>query len=97
MSVAGAEVGVGVLVGDDDVDPLNVILGLWLFGSVMENPLVVSVTTSVTVPFTPDETEKLATPFCAVTEYGRLCPLICVFGSPEESVIFKLSDTDVVF
>ncbi len=47
-----AGVGVGVFVGVDVVEPLKVILGLWLFGSVMVNPLVVSVTTRVTVPFT---------------------------------------------
>ena len=35
-----AGVGVGVSVGADE--PLNVILGLWLFGSVTVNELVVS-------------------------------------------------------
>jgi hypothetical protein len=38
----GAGVGVGVSVGVDVDEPLNVILGLLLFGSVTVNPLVVS-------------------------------------------------------
>lgn len=94
---AGVGVGVGVSVGVEFDPPLNVILGLWLFGSVMVNPLAVSVTMSVTAPFTCDETVKFATPFCAESVYGRLLPLTFVFESPEESEILSASSTAVVF
>lgn len=94
-------VGVGVPpaggVGEDDVEPLNVMLGLWLFGSVMVNPPAVSVTVSVTVPFTCDETVKLARPFCADSVYGRLFPLTFVFASHETSEMVSASFTVVVF
>jgi len=43
-------VGVGAFVGAEVDEPLNVILGSWLFVSVTLNDLVVSCIVNVTVP-----------------------------------------------
>lgn len=84
---AGAGVGVGV------DEPLNVILGLLVYLSVTGNPLVVSWTFRVTVPFIWDEIVKLASPFCVVTFCGRLPPFIWVSEFPELTEMFNVSDT----
>ena len=52
VEVVGTGVGVTEAVGAGDPVPVNVITGLWLFGSVTVKLRVVSVTTSVTDPAT---------------------------------------------
>lgn len=79
----GVSVGTGVGVGPDEDGLLNAILGLWLFGSVMVNPVVVSCTSSVTVPFICDDTVKFPWPFCTENVCGDAPPFICALVSPE--------------
>ena len=75
---------------EPDDDPLKVITGLWLFTSVTVKFLVVSCTTSVTVPESCELTENFTSPFVVVTVVGSEFPFTLVFGSPE------LKETDIV-
>lgn len=93
----GVGVGVSVGVGVDGLAFVNVIVGLWLFGSVTLNPLVVSCTESVTVPFIWDERVNFASPFWVVTFCGKLPLFICVSEFPELTEIFNTSDTGASF